>query len=87
MKRRPPLNAFRAFDASVRTGSFTRAGETLHVTQGAISRQVKQLEDWLGKPVFVRRYQGLILTPAGSVLAKSLDSTCGTIQNAVEQRH
>ena len=85
MKRLPPLNALRAFDASVHTGSFTRAGETLHVTQGAISRQIKQLEDWLGKPVFVRHYQGLILTPAGSVLAKSLDSAFGTIQDAVEQ--
>jgi LysR family glycine cleavage system transcriptional activator len=85
MKRLPPLNALRAFDASVRTGSFTRAGETLHVTQGAISRQIKQLEDWLGKPVFVRHYQGLILTPAGSVLAQSLDSAFGTIQDAVEQ--
>jgi len=83
MKRLPPLNALRAFDASVRTGSFTRAGETLHVTQGAISRQIKQLEDWLGKAVFVRHYQGLILTPAGSVLAKSLDSAFGTIQDAV----
>ena len=85
MKRLPPLHALRAFDASVRTGSFTRAGESLHVTQGAISRQIKQLEDWLGKPVFVRHYQGLILTPAGSVLAQSLDAAFGTIQDAVEQ--
>ncbi|MEO8858402.1 MAG: LysR substrate-binding domain-containing protein [Burkholderiaceae bacterium] len=85
MKRLPPLNALRAFDASVRTGSFTRAGEALHVTQGAISRQIKQLEDWLGKPVFVRHYQGLILTPAGSVLAQSLDVAFGAIQDAVEQ--
>ena len=85
MKRLPPLNALRAFDAAVRTGSFTRAGEALHVTQGAVSRQIKQLEDWLGKAVFVRHYQGLILTPAGSVMAKSLDSAFGTIQNAVHQ--
>ena len=85
MKRLPPLNALRAFDAAVRTGSFTRAGENLHVTQGAISRQIKQLEDWLGKPVFLRHYQGLILTPAGSLLAQSLDAAFGTIQEAVEQ--
>ncbi|MBP7574741.1 MAG: LysR family transcriptional regulator, partial [Rhodoferax sp.] len=87
MKRLPPLNALRAFDAAVRTGSFTRAGDQLHVTQGAISRQIKQLEDWLGKPVFVRHYQGLILTPAGSVLAKSLDMAFGTITSAIEQIH
>ncbi len=85
MKRLPPLHALRAFDAAVPTGSFTRAGESLHVTQGAISRQIKLLEDWLGKPVFVRHYQGLILTPAGSVLAKGLDAAFGTIQSAVTQ--
>ncbi|MEO8541949.1 MAG: LysR substrate-binding domain-containing protein [Burkholderiaceae bacterium] len=85
MKRLPPLTALRAFDAAVRTSSFTRAGEALHVTQGAISRQVKVLEDWLGKPVFVRHYQGLTLTPAGSLLAHSLDAAFGTIQDAVEQ--
>jgi DNA-binding transcriptional LysR family regulator len=85
MKQLPPLTALRAFDAAVRTGSFTRAGESLHVTQGAISRQVKQLEDWLGKPVFVRHYQGLTLTPAGSLLAQSLDAAFATIHDAVEQ--
>jgi DNA-binding transcriptional LysR family regulator len=85
MKRLPPLHALRAFDAAVRTGSFTRAGEALHVTQGAVSRQIKQLEQWLGKPVFVRHYQGLTLTPAGGVLARSLDAAFGTIQDAVQQ--
>lgn len=85
MTRLPPLTALRAFDAAVRTGSFTRAGEALHVTQGAISRQIRQLEDWLGKPVFLRQHQGLTLTPAGSVLAQSLESAFGTIQEAVEQ--
>ena len=83
--RLPPLHALRAFDAAVRCGSFTQAGEALHVTQGAISRQIKQLEEWLGKPVFVRHYQGLILTPAGSILAKSLDAAFGHIQQAVDQ--
>lgn len=85
MQRLPPLTALRAFDAAVRTGSFTRAGETLHVTQGAISRQIRQLEDWLGKPVFVRQHQGLTLTPAGSLLAQSLDTAFATIGQAVEQ--
>lgn len=54
MKRLPPPTALRAFDAAVRTSSFTRAGASLHVTQGAISRLIKVLEDWLGRPVFVR---------------------------------
>lgn len=85
MKRLPPLNALRAFDAAVHTGSFTRAGEALHVTQGAISRQIKQLETWLGKALFVRHHQGLVLTAAGSLLAKSLDSAFGTLHSAVEE--
>ena len=85
MTRLPPLTALRAFDAAVRTGNFTRAGESLHVTQGAISRQIRQLEQWLGKPVFLRQPQGLALTPAGSLLAHSLESAFGTIQDAVEQ--
>lgn len=83
--RLPPLLALRAFDATVRSGSFTQAGELLHVTQGAISRQVKQLEDWLGKPLFVRHHQGLILTPAGSLLAQRLEGAFGAIEDAVQQ--
>ncbi|MBU3738518.1 MAG: LysR family transcriptional regulator [Rhodoferax sp.] len=85
MKRLPPLNALRAFDAAVRSGSFTRAGERLNVTQGAVSRQVKQLEDWLGRPVFLRQSQGLVLTPAGGVLARSIESAFGHLTQAVEQ--
>lgn len=85
MKRLPPLNALRAFDAAVRSGSFTRAGERLNVTQGAVSRQVKQLEDWLGRPVFLRQPQGLVLTPAGGVLARSIESAFGHLTQAVEQ--
>ena len=85
MRRLPPLNALRAFEASARTASFTKAGELLHVTQGAVSRQIKQLEDWLGKPVFIRHSHGLVLTPAGSVLAKSIEQAFGNLANAVDQ--
>jgi len=52
MKRLPSLNALRAFAAAAQEGSFTLAGEALHVTQGAISRQVKQLETDLGVALF-----------------------------------
>lgn len=66
MKRSlPPLNAVRAFEAAARNMSFTRAAEELHVTQAAISHQVKILEDWLGVPLFQRLNRGLKLTPAG----------------------
>jgi DNA-binding transcriptional LysR family regulator len=81
----PPLQSLRAFEAAARTASFTKAGELLHVTQGAVSRQIKQLEDWLGKPVFIRHSHGLVLTPAGSVLAKSIEQAFGNLANAVDQ--
>jgi predicted transcriptional regulator len=47
-RRLPPLNSLRAFEAAARHLSFTLAAEELHVTQGAVSRAVKGLEDHLG---------------------------------------
>ena len=46
--RLPPLNAIKAFEAAARLGSFTRAAEELSVTHGAVSRQIRLLEEWLG---------------------------------------
>lgn len=60
----PPLNALRAFEASARHLSFTAASQELHVTQGAVSRHVKNLEERLGIQLFHRRSQGLELTDA-----------------------
>ena len=66
MKRRiPPLNALRAFEASARHLSFTNAGKELHVTQSAVSRHVKGLEDYLDILLFERHNRALILTDAG----------------------
>ena len=61
----PPLNALKAFVSAAETLSFTRAGEALHVTPGAISRQLHLLEEWLGAPLFVRRTRQVSLTPLG----------------------
>lgn len=66
--RLPPLNALRAFEAAARHGSFTRAAEELHVSQGAISRHVKLLEEHLQEPLFRRLPRGLELTPAAHKL-------------------
>jgi len=60
--RLPPLNALRAFEAAARHLSFTKAAEELNVTPGAVSQQVKALEDFLGAPVFKRRNRALLLT-------------------------
>lgn len=63
--RLPPLNALRAFEAAARHEGFVGAAEELHVTRGAISRQVKLLEDHLGTQLFHRHGKGVDLTEAG----------------------
>jgi LysR family glycine cleavage system transcriptional activator len=64
-RRLPPLNGLKAFEAAARSGSFTRAAEELNVTQGAVSHQVKALEDTLGLKLFQRQRQRVLLTEAG----------------------
>lgn len=61
----PPLNALRAFEAGARHLSFKQAAHELHVTAGAISQQVRLLEERLGVQLFERRTRQVILTPAG----------------------
>lgn len=85
MKRLPPLNALRAFAVAAQAGSFTLAGESLHVTQGAISRQIKQLEASLGVPLFERLHQRVELTPVGRELAASLQRALDDMEAAVEK--
>ena len=65
LRRLPPLNAIRSFEAAARHESFTRAAEELCVTQGAVSHQVKALEDQLGIKLFNRERQRLVITEAG----------------------
>lgn len=66
--RLPPLNAIRAFEAAARLGSFTRAAEELNVTHGAISRQIRLLEDWLDTKLFLRTSRNAVPTWAGADL-------------------
>ncbi len=66
MRKLPPLNALRAFEAAGRHGSFTKAAEELHVTHGAVSRHVAQLESWLHVPLFHRSASQVRLTSAGT---------------------
>jgi LysR family glycine cleavage system transcriptional activator len=68
----PPLNALRAFEAAARHLSFKLAAHELHVTPGAISQQVKALEDRLGIRLFERLHKQLILTAAGQAYLPAL---------------
>ena len=65
MRRLPPLNALRAFEAAARLGSATRAAAELCVTHSAVSKQIGVLEAWLQNSLFQRQGKRLLLTPAG----------------------
>lgn len=65
MRKLPPLNAVRAFEAAARHVSFTRAAAELHVTHGAVSRQVAFLEQWFDVKLFRRASSQITLTDAG----------------------
>jgi len=71
-RRLPPLNAVRAFEAAARHCSFTRAADELFVTQGAISHQVKLLEEWFGFLLFDRHKRELHLTKKGEIYLPSV---------------
>jgi len=85
MKRLPPLNALRVFHVVAQQGSFTKAGVVLHVTQGAVSRQVKLLEDVMGRPLFFRVHQGIQLTETGKLLAEGLQTTFGGLEQLMDR--
>lgn len=78
----PPLELLRGFEAAARNLSFTKAGEELFLTQSAISRQVKALEDGLGVPLFRRRHRELLLTEAGQTLYKAAGEALRTLRDA-----
>ncbi|MGO4302398.1 MULTISPECIES: LysR substrate-binding domain-containing protein [unclassified Cupriavidus] len=68
----PPLPCLVAFESAMRHGSFTRAASELHLTQSAISRQVAQLERFLGKKLFIREPRALRLTVSGQEYAEQV---------------
>jgi LysR family glycine cleavage system transcriptional activator len=84
-RRLPPLNAIRAFEAAARHASFKDAADELGVTHGAVSRQIRLLEDWLGPPALFRRMnRRVVLTHAGTALlaeaAPALDRLAGAVR-------
>ena len=78
----PPLNALRAFEAAARLGSVSRAADELHVTHGAVSRQIRSLEEALGAPLFEREGRGLALTGAGLRLRDAAGDAFSALQSA-----
>lgn len=84
MRTLPPLNMLRVFEEVAHHRSFNRAADALNVTQGAVSRQIKQLEDYLGVKLFVRTPRGLTLTESGSALSPHLSDAFDQIERALQ---
>ncbi len=89
MRKLPPLNAVRAFEAAARHVSFTKAAKELFVTHGAVSKQVATLETWLGTSLFNRSQSQLSLTDAGrtflAAVTPALDRIAVTSMQLLEQ--
>jgi len=73
----------RCFEAAARLNGFAAAAEELSVTPGAISQQVKALEDWVGAALFERRSQGVVLTPLGEKVAGDFTEAFDTLGDAL----
>lgn len=86
----PPMNALRAFEAVARLGSVTRAADELCVSQGAVSQQIRNLEDHLGRELFDRSGNTLKLTDEGEAFAKVVLASLADIAeaaNSVARNH
>ena len=83
-RRLPPLNALRMFEVAARLTSFTQAAHELHVTNAAVSHQIKQLEEFLGLSLFERRNNQLTLTPAGESYLPRVREAFRALQQATD---
>ena len=83
--RQPSLHTLHVFETTARRLSFTRAATELHLTQAAVSRQIRQLEEIFDQPLFVRLHRRVELTPAGERLATELSINFTQIARAVSQ--
>jgi DNA-binding transcriptional LysR family regulator len=84
MLEKIPLEAFRVFDAASRLMNFSRAGRELNITQAAVSRRIKGLEDHLGTALFARRGRNLTLTPEGERLFQRVRATLEYLEESLE---
>ncbi len=83
--RLPQLGFIQGFEAAARNLSFTKAAEELFITQSAVSRQVKALEDHLGVTLFERRQRALALTESGHALYRVATDVLERLQAATDQ--
>lgn len=79
-----PLEAFRVYDAACRHMNFSRAGRELNITQAAVSRRIKGLEDHLGNQLFARSGKNLSLTPRGEKLFQRVRASLDYLEESLE---
>lgn len=80
-------NALKVFECVARLMSFTKASQELNVTQSAVSRQIKQLEDELGSPLVMRKHRAIELTERGKDLYEVLRKNYTNLESLVAQWH
>ncbi|MFI6522768.1 LysR family transcriptional regulator [Spirillospora sp. NPDC050679] len=81
----PPLGPLVAFEATVRHGGVSKAAAELHLTHGAVSRQIQQLERALGVALFERRNRAMVPTPAARTFVQSVDDALNLLSAAARQ--
>jgi len=83
--RLPSLDLLKGFEAAARLLSFTKAGEELHLSQSAVSRQIQELEEQLGVSLFQRRHRALALTEAGQILYAAAAQALATMRAVTDR--
>ncbi len=85
MRRLPPLNSLRAFEAAARHESFAQAAEELFLTASAVSHQIKSLEKYLGVGLFIRKNRKVFLTPSGEKYFTSVKQAMNELEVATQR--
>jgi LysR family glycine cleavage system transcriptional activator len=85
MKRLPPLTAVEAFVQTARLGSIKAAAESLSLSSPALSRRVQALERFVGRPLFERRHQAVLLNPDGEQLLTEIGPALEELGHAMER--
>jgi len=83
LQRLPSLDLLRGFEAAARHLSFTKAAQEMHLTQSALSRQIRELEEQLGVELFDRRHRALSLTDAGRLLLPTAVQVVTLVRSAL----
>ena len=85
MKRLPPLTAIEAFVHAARLGSIKAAAEALALSSPALTRRIQALERFVGRPLFERRHQGIVLNPAGERILEEIGPAIDSLALAMER--